>query len=78
MCLRPPLKAFQFIMEMIFKLKNHQFIPVTNLLLQTKCEVLDLAHNLVKLAKYEMALQLLRINNLLVDVAFPKSIALLL
>ena len=67
------IKAFQFIMEMFFKLKNHQFIPVTNLLSQKQCEVLDLAHDLVKLSQYDMALQLLRKNKVLVDVAMENS-----
>ena len=73
MCLRSVIKAFQFIMEMFFKLKNHQFIPVTNLLSQKQCEVLDLAHDLIKLSQYEMALQLLRKNKVLVDVAMENS-----
>ena len=45
------IKAFQFIMAMFFNLKNRQFIPVANLLPQKQCEVLDFAHDLVKLSQ---------------------------
>ena len=58
------IKAFKLIVEMFFELKSHHFIAVTNLLSQKQFEVLDLAHDLVKLSKNDMALQLLRKNNL--------------
>ena len=43
-----------------------------NLLSQKQCEVLDLAHDLVKLSQYDMALQLLRKNKVISRCCYGK------